>query len=399
MLTRQPPRMLAGTCRQKIKLACLGMAICLLGSAAGLSAETPSSATQQEVQKGLDALRQGNYASAEKSFVAALQASPARWDVHLDLGLSYYHQQKFSQAISELQTVLQHDPSQQTAKAYLLSSLAATGRCAQAKSGLEQEFGLDQDPKQKRLLGLTLLHCLVEADEPAEAEVVSSRLVAQFPDDPDVLYEAGRFYGSLSSELLLHLMDVAPNSGRFFQAMGDGAAANGDWQKALAAYRQALRVQPSLPEVRQQIATLLLEHSTDPMAWREALNYLNEELKVYPGNAQAEYDIGEVYLRHGQLNPATAALERAVQLNPVFVRARVELAKALRIEGKTREALAVLEPARRIEPNNPSVHYLLAQLYRALGEKAEADREQNVLERLQSSSFRSGETKATKPSR
>jgi predicted Zn-dependent protease len=132
-----------------------------------------------------------------------------------------------------------------------------------------------------------------------------------------------------------------------------------------------------------QIAILMLTHSQEPDAWRQALIELNEELKVDPTSAQAEYEMGEVYRKHAQLQQAVPAFYRALQLDPAAVPARLGLAKALRQLDRQQEALEALQPARDTAPDDPAVHFLLAQIYRDLGRAAEAQQEEAKFKKLQ----------------
>ena len=68
-----------------------------------------------------------------------------------------------------------------------------------------------------------------------------------------------------------------------------------------------------------------------------------------------------------------------------FVEARMGLAKALRQQGKSQEAVSVLETTRKTAPDDAGVHYLLAQLYRELGRPADAEREEEAFQKLQKS--------------
>jgi len=336
---------------------------------------------QGEVQQGMEALKRGNFAAAEQHLSAALKIDPSLADVRANLGLAYYAGHQYRQAISEFQEALRRDANVQPAKSFLPLSLAAVGDCEQAMPGLEQEFASNADVKLRRILGLSLERCALGAGKEAEADQVAQKLLAAYPDDPDVLYAAGQLFGRLSSETYLKLMKVAPNSARTYQVMASVAASDGNWKGAVDAYRHALKLEPTLQGAHLQIAVLTLTHSQDPEAWRQALTELNEELKVDPTSAQADYEMGEVYRKHAQLEPAVAAFRRALQLEPAAVPARVGLAKALRQLERKREALEALEPAR--DSDDPGVHFLLAQIYRDLGRAAEAQEEEAKFKKLQ----------------
>jgi tetratricopeptide (TPR) repeat protein len=188
-------------------------------------------------------------------------------------------------------------------------------------------------------------------------------------------------YGDFSSRAYLKLIRVAPHSARGYQVVGQVAASDGDWHRAIEAYWHALEADPTLPGVRVALAVQLLLHSPNPNAWKEALDVLNDEVKMNPQSAEAQYEIGEVYRKHDDPEQAMAAFRRALAIDPSFVQARLELAKVLREHDDKRQALTILEPAR--QSDNAAVHFLLAQLYRDMGRADEARREQARFRELQ----------------
>ncbi len=109
---------------------------------------------QDEVQRGVEERDRANYPAEEKDSGAVLRANLALWDVHLDLGLTHYHEQKFSEVLPKFHKVMERDPSNRTAKGYFPLSLAATGRCSEAISGLQRQVALDRDAKLGRIAGL-----------------------------------------------------------------------------------------------------------------------------------------------------------------------------------------------------------------------------------------------------
>ncbi len=358
--------------------------ISFVGASTALVGQS-SSGAQAEVQQGSEAFQRGDFAAAATHFAAALKSDPNLPDaaqVEANLGVAYYADHQFPKAIDAFQEALKRDPSIETAKGFLPVTQAAAGDCANAAPGLDREFGSNPDLKLRRILGLSLERCAAEAGDERKADEVTQKLLAAYPDDPDVLYTAGQLYGRLSSEVNLKLMKVAPNSPRTYQLMASVAAADGNWQGAIDAYHKALHLAPGLQGAHLQIAILTLMHSPDPNAWHQAIDELNEELKVDPTSAEAEYEIGEAYRKHDQLEPAVAAFRKALALDPDEVPTRLGLAKALRQLGRKPDALAALEPALKSAPGDPDVHFLLAQLYRDLGRTAEAQKEMAAFEHL-----------------
>jgi tetratricopeptide (TPR) repeat protein len=374
--------------------ASLGWALCcclVLSSSLYSQSSSQSASAQTEVQEGLQALQRGEFAKAEQRLSSALNSDPNLPDaaqVLSNLGVAYYADHQYAKAVEAFQQALSRDSSLETARSFLPVSQAAAGDCAAAKPGLEREFGSNPDLKLRRILGLSLERCAIEASDEMKADEVTQKLLAAYPDDPDVLFTAGQLYGRLSSEVNLKLLKVAPGSPRTYQLMASVAAAEGNWQGAIDAYRKALRVAPNLQGAHLEIAILMLTHSPDPNAWRQAIDELKEELKADPTSAQAEYEIGEAYRKHNELEPAIAAFHRAIQLEPEAVEARLGLAKALRELGRKSDALAALEPARKSAPDNPDVHFVLSQIYKDLGQTAEAQSELAVFQRLRDSASR-----------
>jgi tetratricopeptide (TPR) repeat protein len=371
-----------------MRLGVAALALFLLLNQPVVCPAQSSTTAQAEAQRGLDAFQHGDFASAEQELSAALRDDANQPDaarLESTLGLAYYADHRYREAVDAFRQALERDPSIETAKGFLPVSQAAAGDCAAAMAGLDREFGSNPDVKLRRVLGLSLERCAVESGDEMKATEVTGKLLAAYPDDADVLYTAGQLYGRLSSEVNLRLMKVAPNSPRTYQLMASVASADGNWQGAIDAYRKALRVDPGLQGAHLQIAILMLMHSPDANAWHQAIAELNEELKIDPTSAQAEYEIGEAYRKHGELEPAVAAFRKTLTLDTNAVPARVGLAKALRQLSRKSEALAALEPALKSAPEDPDVHFLLAQIYRDLGKPADAQKEMAAFERLRPS--------------
>ena len=354
----------------------------LVSLTSGARAQQPSPAVQAEVRQGLEALQQSNFSAAEQHLSRALAADASLAEVRANLGLAYYADQKYPEAVEAFRLALKQNASLQTAQTFLPLSLAAVNRCEEALPGLRREFPSHPDVKLRRVIGLSLQRCLFQTGKQAEADQVTQELLSQYPEDLDVLYEAGQMYAKLSSQMYLKLMKAAPHSARGYQVMGEVAASEGNWQQAIDAYRQAIRLEPSLPGAHLHLAILMLTHSPEPDAWRQALEELNAELKINPSSAEAEYEIGEAYRKHGQPEQAAAAFRQALRLAPNFAQARLELAKVLRQQHRAQEALAVLRPAQETSPDDPAVHYLLGQLYRDLGRAADAEKEDAAFKTL-----------------
>jgi tetratricopeptide (TPR) repeat protein len=364
------------------RLTCL---CCLLSILASRAVRAQQSAeVQAEVREGLAALQRGEFGAAEQHLSAAVKIDPSQAEVRANLGIAYYADHKYPEAAAAFSETLKQNGSLTTAQAFLPLSLANANRCSEAIDGLKREFAANPDLKLRRILGLSLQRCLLQSDRQIDADQVMQQLLTQYPDDVDVLYEAGQMYAKLSSSLYLRLMQIAPHTARGFQLMAEVSASQNNWPGAIEAYRQALKLDPAAPNLRLPLAVLLLEHPSGPDDWKEALDLLNKEVELNPANGEAEYEIGEAQRKHDHPEEAIAAFRKAIRLDPNFVEPRLGLAKILRDRHQAQEALSVLEPARESAPQNAAMHFLLSQIYRDLGRAADADREQGIFRKLQS---------------
>jgi predicted Zn-dependent protease len=91
-------------------------------------------------------------------------------------------------------------------------------------------------------------------------------------------------------------------------------------------------------------------------------------LERQPEHAELHFHCGRVLDRLGRREDAIQRGERAVSLEPRFVRALIELAKLYRQSARPAEAVRRLEQAIQAGGRYPDVYYLLGQLYTEQGE-------------------------------
>ena len=74
------------------------------------------------------------------------------------------------------------------------------------------------------------------------------------------------------------------------------------------------------------------------------------------------FNLGLVYYRQGKHKKAISKLEKAISLNPNFVKAYIILGRALINSGKINEAKKNFEKVLEIQPNQKESSYFLAML-------------------------------------
>jgi tetratricopeptide (TPR) repeat protein len=194
-------------------------------------------------------------------------------------------------------------------------------------------------------------------------------LQQRFANDPEILFMAVHVFSDLSLRNEQELMNSAPDSPLVIELNAENFEKQGDTAKAVAEYRILLKRLPDKPGVHYRIGGLLMSQPA------EAGKEFEEELKLNPQNAGAEFYLGEIARQASQLALAAEHYERATRIYPNFAEAYAGLGRALLDSDKTADAVTPLETASRLAPDNPTVHFALATAYQRLGRKADAVKE------------------------
>src|SRR2546422_874334 len=118
-----------------------------------------------------------------------------------------------------------------------------------------------------------------------------------------------------------------------------------------------------------------MNSAKDESTRAEAQKLFERELVLNPRDAQAEYQLGELYWVRNQPREALQHFLRAVELYPNFTDALIAAGKAWTAQDEPDRALDLLQRSVEIDPDNEVAHYRLAQAYRKKGRSAEAEQE------------------------
>jgi predicted Zn-dependent protease len=217
--------------------------------------------------------------------------------------------------------------------------------------------------------------CAMSLNDTAAAVDALVLLRRDFPDDPEVLYVSARFFSQLANRAAQELAERFPTSPQVSTLNAEALEARRMWDEAIEAYRNILAQHPEVPEIHFRIARILLDKSPGAESFAEAKKELEEELKINPNSASAEFVLGEIARRAGQWDEATRHFSRASQLDAGFLEAYLALGMSLTSAGKHAEAIAPLERYVKMAPGDPAGHYQLAMAYSRTGNKEAAERE------------------------
>jgi tetratricopeptide (TPR) repeat protein len=257
-------------------------------------------------------------------------------------------------------------------------SLAESGKCRDAIPILKNEVTLITDPDLLRATGLAGVRCSMNLNQPDLAVDFIRVLTRKFPEDPEVMYQAVHVYSDLSLRASQELLFKAPASYQVRLLNAEALETQDKWNEAASEYRTVLAQYPNLPGIHYRLGRLLLslpENSVTPTTRDEARKEFEEELKINPRNAGAEYVLGEIARQARDWPQAIDHFSKAVKLNPAFTDAFIGLGRSFIADRKFSEAVAPLEQAVKLQPQNPATHYHLAIAYSRVGRKEEAERE------------------------
>jgi tetratricopeptide (TPR) repeat protein len=150
-----------------------------------------------------------------------------------------------------------------------------------------------------------------------EARQVLQKALAEKPDDPGVLSNAGRhmIYAGQPDKALVFLqkaIDLAPGYAPAHDSMGEAYAHLGQWEKALAGFKQAILLEEESPRLLVNLGTVYLY--LDRV--EEAKKSYQKALSINPAFTGALEGLGLVELRLGNIKKARALYDRGLELAP-----------------------------------------------------------------------------------
>lgn len=114
----------------------------------------------------------------------------------------------------------------------------------------------------------------------------------------------------------------------------------------------------------------------------EGIAFMERELAISPGNANAYYKIGDAYTQQLKWDEAIAVLQKSVWLNPYYSGPYILLGKSYLKKKQLASAESMLKHAIQFDPNNKTAHYLLSQVYQQSNRPDDAKRELNITKGL-----------------
>jgi predicted Zn-dependent protease len=145
-------------------------------------------------------------------------------------------------------------------------------------------------------------------------------------------------------------------------------------------YKKAIDLAPQQPGTHMHMANAYWLIGK----WVSAEEEFKAELVNDPNNCTAHWKLANSMLEANESNDeALAQLNQSIDRCPTLMQARVDRARALIRLNKHGDALPDLQMAVKESPKEPSIHFLLASIYRVQGKTAEAQQEMKTYGSLQ----------------
>ena len=253
--------------------------------------------------------------------------------------------------------------------------LANTGHCEEALPILRRALPRIADHDTKYEAAIAVAQCDMSLHQVAEVLQDLGRLNRDFPTDPQVLYITTHFCSEMAQNASQELAHKDPTSYQAQELDAEAYEAHGKWDDALTEYKRILRQYPKLRGIHYRIGRVILSMPSTPTTAQDAKEQFEEELKIDPSNAAAEFMLGDLDRQLQQWPDAIEHFQRAAQLDVGFVEADLGLGMALNAEGRYADAIAPLEKYVKGVPDDPAGHYQLGMAYARTGHREEAQRE------------------------
>jgi protein O-mannosyl-transferase len=156
---------------------------------------------------------------------------------------------------------------------------------------------------------------------------------------------------------------------------------NSDWTDNLTLYSSDVKKSPDNSRLNTFIGAELFSNAINEKndlvkqkQTEEAIKYLSRALEIYPGNSEADNDLGSAYYSTGNYQQAIICLKKAVKINPIYELAYYNLGLNYKKLKQYDSAILCLRQAIALDPNSIAAHedLGLAFLYKQNYDSAEA---------------------------
>lgn len=327
-------------------------------------------------------MKQSFFEDAIELLQEGIKVDPKRPDFHAALGESYFTVGKTDKALQEFRTLIALDPSP---RSYVFMGLCYRhlGQYDEAKRYLKQS--LQGDPNNLAALYNLGIIARGEGDD-ASAETYLARAVKLDRDYPEAVFEFGNLKLDQqkfreAASLFRHYVEVSPKSAQGYYKLAiaehrlhDSADADRD----MNIFRTLSKSPQPAPYPLQHVFDYLEKRNalTPEQRHESDVRTLQAEVQQHPDRPRSLYLLAEALLQEGRTDDALQVLQRLDALSAADYRTELNTGILLGRFHQNDEAVRYFQAAIRMNPTSDDARYDLAEIC------FQAGRYQDALEQL-----------------
>src|SRR2546423_889311 len=195
----------------------------------------------------------GDSTAAIAKYQAMIAVAPRLASAYNNLGLLYFKNRDYENAVKILEQGLKLNAAMPTASALLGISLSELGQYAEARAQLEK--ALRQNPKDTNA-EKTLANDLVKVGDLEAAAAHMRAISRREPDDQEIWYLLGQVYMRLSEQALSKMNTIDPDSELVHEMLGEIMENMKNYDGALFEYKKAAAMSPQKPGIHYKIGNV-----------------------------------------------------------------------------------------------------------------------------------------------
>lgn len=341
---------------------------------------------RKRYQAGMSAYNAGNYAEAVEQLtsLAAGQGAPALLSrfylgqAHYHLGRMFFEQRRFAEAAAHFQAASQANPTGGSIARFLAVCHVGTGRLDQAIG--EFSTALTQQPDDA---GLRIRLALAQWKQGQVVEALATLRegLCRQPEHAELNYQLGVMLAAEedlaeAERLFERTIALDPSHAGAYERLAQCSAVAGHHERALRYLQRAHDLDPGNPRIAFQLSILVPATAgsgtvarLSPPARRKpeldqaALDRLGEAITAEPDFVEAFLELPASEVDGEVFSTLAATIERALVKHPEFADLHYHCGAVYRRLGRGTEAIRHAERAVRINPRYIKALILLAQLY------------------------------------
>jgi tetratricopeptide (TPR) repeat protein len=354
----------------------LGVVLIVGTASAGLFAQ-PDRAGDSRRQTALALEQVGRNSEAEAAWRVYLKSHPSSPEPYAHLGILASRQEHYKEAVQLYRKALALNSNVQGLRLNLGLALFKGGDL----KGAIPEFSLvlkntpSESPDAQRLTILIGMSHYGLAQYAAAVPFLTRAAAQDRQNLPIRLALAHSCLWSKQTQCALdvyhEILTLNSESAEADVIAGEALNEMKDNEGSTRMFRAAILANPREPNAHFALGYLLWMQKIYPEAAKE----FQAELANDPGHVQSMLYLGDTKIQLNDQPAAQPILEKVARLDPALSLVHLDLGIIYLDEGRNDDALRELRLAEKLTPDDVSVHWRLARLYRTMGKKDEAKAE------------------------